>query len=801
VVCPDDGNECTTTVCDPGTGCGHQNVADGTGCTNPDPEGHPECDSADTCLAGVCQENNAAAGTSCNGGLDQGECDNPDACDGAGNCSANNKGGACTDDGNACTDDVCAGGDCTHPNDNTNTCDDSLDCTSGDACSNGSCVGTPTVCDECFFCVEGEGCVDVATTACMIDAECAARVPGAVCVSGFCACNPCIGKPNGEVCDDGDGCTINDNCYQEQCVGGNPLCAPDGNLCTTDCVDGACVYQTTGGDCTPEITFDPKDGGENECFAEGSAVVVDVNLGSTDLCVAGGEFRLVYDPSCLDFVSVSGDDVWTTLIYVNANEAQGVLVFAVGAAVDQNPSTPKCGTSGTMARITFTKVGKCSDCDICPVDLNPAHNRLTGPKGELITFPLNCSDVIHDDRPTDLNCPFQDTEGSGIAVNADCDGTTASVSWDPVVAVDQCDGEIPLGCTCAYTPILHCQGPGNKVGDVCQNGREGDECSFCIGVAPNEICYDGTCQAKWDAEEVDCTQYISGGGNMPQGRYEFNCADAKSPDHPCPDGGTCRWTVQVSDHQSITAHVQLSPVVVNNQFDRCICFELFSSCTPEVMEETCQTMHFGGSNQFAGQSTENVKVKKGKYVCITARDRQHSLRATDPNLSCDGTSYHADFSGDPFFGGNWLVQGNLNRDAIIDILDFGTFLGQLNQNPNPKLDKLCEDNNGKGFTHADLNGDGNVDVADFTFIQINFLDDDKNSCCPDHGASSPVVGLTEVSVKDLRTMGLGELVIADLNNDGMVNTEDMAAYLAGARPKGAAKGQRGINGRLGSAGN
>jgi len=632
-----------------------------------------------------------------------------------------------------------------------------------------------------------------------VDTDCAA-VPGALCSNGFCVCNPCIGQPNNTPCDDGDPCTVNTVCYTingtSDCVGGNPFCPSDGDLCTTDCVDGVCSYTPTGGDCEPEVTLDPKDGGPNQCFEAGDAVVVNVNLGDTDLCIAGGEFRLVYDPSCLDFVGVVGSGVWGNVIFVSANESTGVLVIAVGAVIQ--PGAPKCASAGTMAEITFTKIGKCNSCDICMEDLNPAHNRLTGPKGELAEFPLVCSDVIHDDRSDTLNCPFQNEEG-GIAVNSDCLDVTAHLTWGPVGGSNQCDGAFDLDCTCTYEPILACRvGGTNKVGDTCQNSNEGDACSFCIGVPPNQLCYDGECIAKWDAGEVDCTQFINGGGDLPQGRYSFDCSNTKSPDNVCADGSTCRWTVQVSDHQSINAHVQLSPVVVNNQFDRCICFELFSSCTPEVMEETCETMHFGGPGQFAGQSTEGVKVKKGKYICITARDRQHSLRATDAGLICDGQAYVASFSGDPFFGGNWLIQGNLNRDAIIDILDFGVFLGQLNQNPNPKKDKLCEDNNGKGFTHADLNGDGNVDVADFTFIQINFLEDDKNSCCPDSAAAAPVVGLTEISVKDLRTMGLGELAVADLNNDGMVNTEDMAAYLAGARPKDAGKGSRGNNGRVGS---
>jgi hypothetical protein len=545
-----------------------------------------------------------------------------------------------------------------------------------------------------------------------------------------------------------------------------------------------------GCDDTPVIEITPKPG-PKACVASGENIVMSIELSDTTVCVAGGQFRLEYDPSCLDFVSAAGSGVWTNLIHLQVNESTGVIEIAVGAKIA--PGAPKCDDGGNMADITFTKIGKCNECQICPVDLNPLYNMLTDDKGLELDFPLVCSDVIHDDRQDELNCP------EDLAVNADCGATTASVSWDSVHGFEQCDGPYDLRCECSYQPILQCRvGASNKIGEVCQGGQEGDACVVCIGQPPNQICYDGTCQNKWPASQVNCADYVDHGGDMPQGRYSFTCYNEQNDDHTCVDADkpSCTWTVQVSDHQSLDVKVELSPVVVNGQFTRCICFEGFSSCSPEVMEETCVDVTFGGPGNFAGQSDDTVKIKKGKYVCLTARDRQHSLRATD-FLSC-GADHHwdAEFKGDPFFGGNWLIQGNLNRDNVINILDFGVFLGQLNQNPNPNKNKYCDDNDGFGYTHADLNGDANVDVADFTFIQINFLETDKNSCCPDSAAAEEFELLTEISVKELRERGLGELAVADLNNDGLVNTEDMAAYLAGARPKAAVKAERG-DGRVG----
>ncbi len=42
--------------------------------------------------------------------------------------------------------------------------------------------------------------------------------------------------------------------------------------------------------------------------------------------------------------------------------------------------------------------------------------------------------------------------------------------------------------------------------------------------------------------------------------------------------------------------------------------------------------------------------------------------------------------------------------------------------------------------------------------------------------------LSEVSIRQLRHMGLYHLRHADLNQDGFINADDMIAFLGGARP-------------------
>ena len=42
--------------------------------------------------------------------------------------------------------------------------------------------------------------------------------------------------------------------------------------------------------------------------------------------------------------------------------------------------------------------------------------------------------------------------------------------------------------------------------------------------------------------------------------------------------------------------------------------------------------------------------------------------------------------------------------------------------------------------------------------------------------------VTEVSVNELRQMGMGDLAGADLNGDGILNMVDITAYMEGQRP-------------------
>ena len=202
--------------------------------------------------------------------------------------------------------------------------------------------------------------------------------------------------------------------------------------------------------------------------------------------------------------------------------------------------------------------------------------------------------------------------------------------------------------------------------------------------------------------------------------------------------------------------------------DRCIEFELYSNCStaPVVVS---QTVHFGPPFNLQGRALGvMLEVPPGDYQCISARDPLHTVRSVAPMSIVDGR-FHASFTGDPVFGGNWLINGNLDGSSAIDVLDFGLFVDYHLTSQNP--DTPC----GTTGVNADFNGDGFVDTRDWQFIADHLLSADMVSCCgTTAGAESDSV--YEISVAELKATGRGRLTVADLNGDGWVDQADVALF-------------------------
>lgn len=280
------GEVCRTATCDVATGlCSVAHVDDGTECG----PGNSCLQGPPSCAAGVCVST-------------------PVDCD----------------DGDLCTDDSCSKLQGCQHKPNTLPCDDGDVCTKASKCTVGKCVGTaPVNCDDGNACTAdgcepGVGCVH-APTEDDCDAGAGSLCITASCAGGLCAqkfvvceggdnpcalagCNPSTGTCQtptgialqdfkGLLCDDGDGCTEEDQCDgQGGCAGVTKACDDD-NPCTTDscnAADGTCQHVANADPCDDGKVCTAGDTCADGSCAPGPAPVCDDgNLCTTDACTEG----------------------------------------------------------------------------------------------------------------------------------------------------------------------------------------------------------------------------------------------------------------------------------------------------------------------------------------------------------------------------------------------------------------------------------------------------------------------------------------------------------------------------------
>jgi hypothetical protein len=541
-----------------------------------------------------------------------------------------------------------------------------------------------------------------------------------------------------ETCDDAGNC-IGNYISSYDCAGeADPdayckaLDPPETSPASCDLVNDACI-------CIPpslNFVIQPSAKPNELCFEWGEKLFVDVQFEAVPQIVNGGQFTVVYDPDCVAFNSIEGVDPYTFALYEKHDAGAGMVVFGVGV-------TPFGGVgasgSAVLATLSFTKLPGCTNCYFDFAGENPMNTYLVDEDGKAIKLVyLKPSLEIHENDKLMIKVP------EDMKVNVDCDMVTAMVSWDWPWASSSCYEE---GCDDQF-----------------------------------EKCYDPTLEC-WGSHESGYQypeEVVWKGGEMPQGISTFTCV---ATSNICQDYIEDSWTVEVSDMTTLDVTIQLSPILVGDLL-RCIEFELFEDCVqpPLVWWED---MWFGGLWDHIGHFTDAFKIPKGQYLCITARDQLHTLRSVSM-LECVDGVYVAEFKGDPFFGGNWLINGNIDAWQkglpnvsydVIDILDFGTFIGEYLAVVDPNTDCTMK----HLAAHADINGDGIVDALDFAFIQMNYFAESKDSCCPDSGGVA-AAGRDSISVRELRAMGRGDLAVADLNDDGMVDGDDMAAFIAGHVP-------------------
>lgn len=206
-------------------------------------------------------------------------------------------------------------------------------------------------------------------------------------------------------------------------------------------------------------------------------------------------------------------------------------------------------------------------------------------------------------------------------------------------------------------------------------------------------------------------------------------------------------TITVENHQLMDAVILIPGATRDsNIVDRSIRFKVRSTFPTQTV-----TMYPDlASNRFEGLAMSVPVPVAASYACLCAKDLGFSVSAIDSTIGVVGTRYRAEFT---------LVQGDLNNDDLVDIVDFGAFL-------------LREGQAAATDGQANFNADGWVNSADFSFIAINYFQ--TGLSCGDFTAGAP---RSRISIKELRRMGLGELASGDLNRDGWLDQQDVQQYL------------------------
>jgi len=246
-----------------------------------------------------------------------------------------------------------------------------------------------------------------------------------------------------------------------------------------------------------------------------------------------------------------------------------------------------------------------------------------------------------------------------------------------------------------------------------------------------------------------------------EGTTQVTCTTVNS----CGVADACSFDVTVVP-SVLTVDLEMSPVSALGLRTRCVTFELYNCGTG--ME---RTVNHDIALSAGRASSVSVTVPGGEWDCVVARDKLHTLRSQSTDLSSfDFVDYSATFMGDPDLGGKWLIGGNLNDDNRVDIQDYVRFLQQYLMPLTPGTP--C----GTLPYHADINGNGVVDAADLSFIQLAFFMQSDASCCATSAATWAEPDRA-VSIQQLRRKGLGHLSAGDLNSDGMLDETDMRMFI------------------------
>lgn len=367
-----------------------------------------------------------------------------------------------------------------------------------------------------------------------------------------------------------------------------------------------------------------------------------------------------------------------------------------------------------------------------------------------------------------------------------CLGEVPAIDTGLVAATDNCgavtithQGDSTSGMGCAGNPYIvtrtyrAADSCGNAV-DQNQTFTVTDTTNPVISGCPGNITVNaeaGGCTAvvNWTAPTAadNCTLASFVSTHNPGATFSGVTAVTYTATDACGNSDICSFDVTVEPVNEVLVDLELFGGYEPGPFTRCITFELHD-CGGSNSHTMEQVLSFSG-----GAASATLLVPCGLYNCISARDGLHSLRRVINTLPIAAGKYDADFT---TVASEDLIHGNLMADDWIDIIDYGIFAANYGANYGTGSTTCAT-----ASPHADISGNGIVGTEDFTHIQTNFLMASETPCCGTPVPLPPPV--TSITLGELVKRGLGELAVADLNHDGVLDQLDMTAFMQGEKPR------------------
>ncbi len=573
--CADDGDACTSDVCDGAGACGHPpapagtlcsggtpadcfvNECDGAGfCGRPAPSGTPCTEDGNVCTDDECNGTGICIGVPniapCNDFI---FCNGSDTC-GGGSCSVHSgdpcaagedcqnvcneaavscnssAGTTCLDEGDLCTDDLCNGaGTCTHPPAvNGTPCeDDGNQCTDNICDGVGTCVGVNNAasCDDSVFCNGADTC---SGGNCSIHAG-----------------NPCFGGPEcANLCDE-----IGGSCDRPA---GTP-CTNDGNVCTDNACDGAgtCAATPNSDSCEDNLFCNGLDtcaGGAcsahtgDPCAAAGDTCVEltdqcvgcvinedctdDGNACTDEICSGGTCISAPNNGSCDDGVFCNGAD---TCSGGNCSVHAGNPCFGAAECADLCDETgDTCDVPVGVACTDDGDVCTSDECDGAGACGHPPASAGVACPDDGIECTLDECDGLgacgHPAAPSGVpctddgdQCTLDECDGAGVCGHPPAPSGTVCPDDGIECTLDECDG----AGLCAHPPQLSgtpCLDDSNDcTGDECDGAGACSHPPLTVGTPCDDgLPCTGTGEPGVGVDECD-------GAGSCSGSLDPSCAD------------------------------------------------------------------------------------------------------------------------------------------------------------------------------------------------------------------------------------------------------------------------------------